>query len=68
MEKNPIQDQSRMFACSDGYLMGGSNKVNNRNRERVGREEGLTTRCGANYLPQRLAKSLPYKMYQKMPK
>lgn len=22
-----------MFACFDGYLMGGSNKVNNRNRE-----------------------------------
>ena len=52
MEKNPIQDQSRMFAHSDGHLRGGSHELNTRNSERVGQEKGLTGRCGANYLPK----------------
>ena len=31
------QDQSSMFTCSAGYLMGRDNKPNNRNREESGK-------------------------------
>ena len=33
----PSQDQSSMFTCSAGYLMGRDNKLNNRNREESGK-------------------------------
>lgn len=56
MGKIPPQDRSGIFAGSDGYLTGGSNKRNNRNREKSGKGRGVDQQMRSELPPQRLAK------------
>lgn len=44
-----------MFACSDGYLMGGSNKVNTRNRE-SGKGRGVDQQMWSKLPPLKVGK------------